>query len=173
MSLGDLGITKKNLKRAIVEALIFSPILLVASSLAIKSYLLHHVPLFYDRLYIDPFAIFKDPEDRTWQNWIVTNAIYCFFLIPIQEVLVRGGLQGFLEKFLEGRGRVLFSILISNLIFSSVHVFFSVYIAFSVFITGLYIGWGYSRTHNLFGCWISHVILGGGFLSIFGFYPLG
>ena len=58
------------------------------------------------------------------------------------------------------------AVLVSNLLFSAMHLFMSLEIALLVFIPGVYFGWLYSRTHNLLGVWIAHALVGTIGLSI-------
>jgi len=54
------------------------------------------------------------------------------------------------------------------LIFSTAHLFMSFQIGILVFVGGLYLGWLYSRTHNLVGVWVAHWLLGSWALSVVG-----
>ena len=134
----------------------------------IKWMLILFVPHFYGQSLFDPFALIQDPADRNWTYWLELNLVYVVFMIPLQELLARGGLQGLLERFLAGKHRVALSIFTSNLIFSSVHVFLSPYAAIGVFFVGCYVGILYARTHNLIGCCFAHAIAGVLALSVFG-----
>ena len=82
------------------------------------------------------------------------------FASPLQEFLVRGILQGTLEEFLIGKYRVLLAILISNLIFSFIHLPLSMFMVALTFFAGLFWGWLYSRQKSILGVSISHFILG-------------
>lgn len=166
--MSELGITKKNAKRSLIEGLIYAIPLSAAVGFLVKWSEMHISPYFAQRPFFDFFALIQNPDDQTWANWIQLNLLYCFFIIPLQEIMARGCLQGLLEKFLISKHRVILSILASNLIFSSLHVIFSVYFTFGVFFSGCIIGWLYSRTHNLLGCIVAHCIAGVFGLSILG-----
>jgi len=168
MPLREVGITLINWKRSLFEGIVFTIPIVAVSATAVKWVLMTFVPHYQGRPFFDPFALILDPSDRTWAYWMELNLVYWFIIIPVQELLSRGALQGLLERFLIGKHRIVLSILASNLIFSSVHVFFSPYIAFSVFIAGCYLGWLYSRSHNLLGCFVAHIIIGTVALSILG-----
>ncbi len=164
----EMGITTKNWEKSLFEGALFTLIIWIPIGLLFKWILLNYFPQYNGRPLFDPFALIHDPKDKTWHYWIGLNCLYVFFIVPIQELISRGCLQGLLEKFLIGKHRVLFSILMSNLLFSSVHVFFSDALAILVFIAGCYMGILFSRTHNLLGCWLAHSIIGVFFLSIIG-----
>jgi len=95
-----------------------------------------------------------------WQsNYLVQLAIYVV-LIPVQEFIARGILQGSLQEFLTGRSRVLKAILISNLLFSTFHLFVSPYFALLSFFPGMFWGWLYSRQRSLIAVTVSHTLIG-------------
>jgi membrane protease YdiL (CAAX protease family) len=102
-------------------------------------------------------------------KWWTFLFIYILIVVPLQEFVARGSLQGPLEEFLSSKYKVLLAILVSNLLFSTMHLFMSLEIALLTFIPGVYFGWLYSRTHNLLGVWIAHAIVGTIGLSIVGF----
>lgn len=168
MPLSELGVTLKNWKKSVFEGGVLALPLFFAVQFIIKIVLLKYSPEFQGRPLFDPFILIQDPIHHTWQYWIMLNAVYVFLIVPFQEILVRGCLQGLLEKFLAGKHRVLLAILASNLIFGSLHVFFSVSVGIEVTLTGIYIGWLYSRSHNLIGCCLAHSIMGILFFSVFG-----
>jgi membrane protease YdiL (CAAX protease family) len=91
-----------------------------------------------------------------------------FIAVPIQEIFTRGGLQGLFEKFLPGNYRVFTSIVLSNLLFSTVHIYLSHHVGIMVFIGGLYIGWIYSRTHSLISSIVAHSLQGSWVLTVVG-----
>ncbi len=160
------GLTTKKWKRSLLEGILFSiPFLLLVTGF--KYLLIQFIPFYHDRQLFEPFALIKDPADQTLQFWIIINALYWFF-IPAQELMARGALQGLLERFLTGERKVLMAILVSNLIFSTAHVYMSEWIALIAFTGGLFLGWLYSRTHNLIGVIISHGIIGTYTLGIVG-----
>jgi CRP/FNR family cyclic AMP-dependent transcriptional regulator len=89
-------------------------------------------------------------------------------LIPFQELVARGGLQGALEHFLVGRSRTWKAILGSNVIFSAGHLYISWGLSVAVFLPGLFWGWLYSRQRSLVGVSLSHLVLG-----FWAFYVVG
>jgi membrane protease YdiL (CAAX protease family) len=75
-----------------------------------------------------------------------------------------------LERLLTGKRRVISAIFTANLIFSAAHIFLAEAVAITVFIVGLYLGWLYSRTHNLLGVILAHCLVGVWGLSIVGLH---
>jgi membrane protease YdiL (CAAX protease family) len=69
-------------------------------------------------------------------------------------------MQGPLVRFLTGKHRNLWSILISNLAFGALHLQLSLQYGIIVFIIGCFWGWLYSRNPTLIGVCVSHIILG-------------
>ncbi|MBX7067482.1 MAG: cyclic nucleotide-binding domain-containing protein [Parachlamydiales bacterium] len=166
MPLEEVGITTTNLKASCIEGIAFSfPWMLFGVSLKLFLIYFNVIP---NKPLFDPYSIFPDPQHRTLSYWLISNAIYCLLFVPLQELLARGVLQGLLEKFLLAKHRVIISIVMSNLIFASIHVFFSVYFALIVLVFGMFLGWLYSRNHNLAGCSIAHALVGGFSFSVLG-----
>lgn len=162
--LSTFGLTFKNWKKAVVEGIVFT-IPFAGLILAVKWLLISYMPHYMGRPLIEGLAsMHTDP--KTWWTFI---AIYILLVAPLQEFLSRGGLQGPLEEFLSSKYKVPLAILVSNLLFSTLHLFMSLEIGLLVFIPGVYFGWLYSRSHNLLGVWIAHALVGTVGLSIVGF----
>ena len=162
--ISTFGLTLKNWKKALGEGIVFT-IPFAGIILILKWLLISHVPGYLGRPLIEGFtAMNADP--KTWWAFFF---IYIMIVAPLQEFLSRGGLQGPLEEFLSSKYKVPLAVLVSNLLFSTMHLFMSLEIALLTFIPGVYFGWLYSRTHNLLGVWIAHAIVGTVGLSIVGF----
>ena len=162
--LSTFGLTLANWKKAIVEGIVFTiPFGIVI--LALKWLLINHVSGYMGKPLIEGIAS-MNADPKTWWTFLF---IYVLIVAPLQEFLSRGGLQGPLEEFLSSKYKVPLAILVSNLLFSTMHLFMSLEIALLVFIPGVYFGWLYSRTHNLLGVWIAHALVGTIGLSIVGF----
>lgn len=167
LSWKEMGITTKNLRRSLFEGLFYS-LLPLAFIVLLKIFFINYVSPFQGRSLFEPYMMFLNPEHRTVGYWLLTNVAYCLVIVPIQELLVRGGIQQVLLKLLNNKHRVGLSILVSNLIFSSSHVFFSVQIGLIVFLLGLFLGWLYSRTQNLAGPILAHILIGLTTISLLG-----
>ncbi len=164
----SFGLTFTNLKRSVYEGIGFTCIIMVLI-VGMKWAFIHFIPAYEERSLIEPFALFKNPADHTMEVWLTLLVIYGLFVSPLQELMARGALQGLLEQFLTGEHKIFLSIIASNLIFSTAHLFMSFQIGILVFVGGLYLGWLYSRTHNLVGVWLAHWLLGSWALSVVGF----
>lgn len=164
----SFGFTLTNLKRSVYEGVGFTCIIMILI-VCLKWVLIQLIPAYEVRALIEPYALFKNPTDHTMQVWLALFAIYGLFVAPLQELMARGALQGLLEQFLTGEHKVFLSIIASNLIFSTAHLFMSFQIGLLVFVGGLYLGWLYSRTHNLVGVWVAHWLMGSWALSVVGF----
>lgn len=164
----SFGLTFTNLKRSVYEGVGFTCIIMVLI-IVLKWVLIYFIPTYEGRSLIEPYALFKNSADHTIGVWLTLFVIYGLFVSPLQELMARGALQGLLEQFLAGQHRVLLAIIASNLIFSTAHLFMSFQIGILVFVGGLYLGWLYSRTHNLVGVWLAHWLLGSWALSVVGF----
>ncbi len=162
--LSTFGLTLNNWKKAIFEGVVFT-IPFAAVIMAVKGILISYVPHYMGRPLIEGLTS-MNADPKTWWTFL---AIYILLIAPLQEFLSRGGLQGPLEEFLSSKYKVPLAILVSNLLFSTMHLFMSLEIGLLVFIPGVYFGWLYSRTHNLLGVWIAHALVGTVGLAIVGF----
>jgi hypothetical protein len=159
--LKTFGLTLDNWKKAIFEGVVFTiPFTIII--LAVKYLLINFISSYAGRPLIEGFTA-MNAEPKTWWTFLF---IYWLLVAPLQELLSRGGLQGPLEEFLSSKHKAALAILVSNLLFSAMHLFMSLQIALLVFIPGIYFGWLYSRTHNLLGVWIAHALVGTIGLSI-------
>jgi CRP/FNR family cyclic AMP-dependent transcriptional regulator len=166
LPLETFGLTLKNWKRSLYEGILYSiPFMLVPTF--IKLGMIYFIPSYQEHDLFEPFALITDPANHTIKFWILINTIYWLF-VPAQELMARGALQGPLANFLTGKRKVLVSILVSNLIFSTAHVYISELVAIAALIGGLFQGWLYSRSHNLIGVTVSHAILGTWTLGVLG-----
>lgn len=145
--LKDLGITTKNWRQATYESILYTIPILVAFTF-IKFLFVEFIPRYS---HLPVFDI--DPS-------VVLGLGYIFLIVPIQELLSRGILQGSLNRFLISQHKEWYSIIISNLIFSAFHTFISPIFAFISFLSGLYYGWLYARHKTLLGPWIAHSLTG-------------
>jgi CRP-like cAMP-binding protein len=164
MPLHEVGITTRHLGLSLKEGFLLAlpPIFL---GVMVKWAIVHSSP---ERALIEVYANIQDPAHQNWRYWLLFNASYWFLMVPVQELLVRGVLQGLLERLLTGKRRLWSAIVVSNLIFSATHVFFSPLLAFSVLLGGMWLGWIYSRTYNLAGVSLAHAMMGTAGFSIVG-----
>jgi membrane protease YdiL (CAAX protease family) len=139
----------------------------------IKILEIKYLPSFAGRPVFEPLAIVSpgivDPLTR-WLIWWLTFVMYGFFICPIEELMARGGLQGCLNQFLTGKYKVITSILISNLIFGTIHLYISRELAIASIVTGVFFGWLYSRHNNIIGVAMSHAMIGIWALCVVGLF---
>ena len=147
------GLTATNWRPALGEAMAWTFPILVLALAAKWLTILHpaysHVSLFSGRMAQNP----------TYGPYLLQLCIYVA-LVPVQEFLARGVLQGSLQEFLTGRNVAWKAILISNLLFSTLHVHVSPSFALGTFVPGIFWGWLYSRHRTLIGVIVSHILIG-------------
>lgn len=91
-------------------------------------------------------------------------------LVPLQEFLARGAIQGPLTEMLTGspRRRTFWAVLVSNTLFAITHLHLTFTYSGAAFVGGLLWGWIYARQRSLVGPVVSHVLIG-----VFTLYVLG
>jgi len=95
--------------------------------------------------------------------------LYALF-VPAQEFVARCGIQAPLFAFLDGSEltRRTWAILVSNFAFAAAHAHTNPTFALASFIPGIFWGWLFARTHSLLAVSVSHVIVGGAGIFVFG-----
>ncbi|EHL29089.1 cyclic nucleotide-binding domain-containing protein [Legionella drancourtii] len=160
LPLKHFGITLQDWPKKIVQALIYSlPIMMLF--VLIKAYLVYfganpqHVAVF------SGFSEGIVDGTFSWQFYLMLIFLYTLFS-PIQELIARCALQSTFFSFLPGNEmfRKWNAILLSNLIFSSVHSHLSLMFATLTFIPGLYWGWLFYKQHSFIGVSIAHIVVG-------------
>lgn len=163
LPLNQFGLTFNNWKKSIAEAVLGSLAFCVFLVVA-KWLIIHTIPYFK----YTPLFIITDPTIHFTSSTLLAIIIYSIFTSPLQEFIARGCLQSSLQTFLTHKNKTITAILASNLMFSTVHIYISLQVSLLAFITGLFLGWLYSRGHSLIGPWIAHVLIG-----IWGFWIVG
>lgn len=141
---------KKHLNTAWWWSVAFMAVITLLKALAIQV-----VPAFQNTPLFDFHRFYQD-------NWLTLVLIKFFYvsLAPIQELIVRGILQGGMQHFLTGKNTVLRSIVLSNLIFASGHLLANIWFAIMTLIPGLFWGALYARQGTLTGVSFSHIVIG-------------
>jgi len=124
----------------------------------------HHMSVFA------PANISLDGQQQvSWLAYGVIVVIYALF-VPAQEFVARCGIQAPLYAFLGGSEIVRQScaILVSNFAFAAAHAHTNPTFALASFIPGIFWGWLFARTHSLLAVSVSHVIIGGSGIFLFG-----
>lgn len=160
LSFKSFGITFANWKKSTQKAILYSLPLMVLAVI-FKWLQITLIPEYSHRSLFEPFSLIKATGIPLYLIWANTLLFYALFVAPVEEFMIRGVLQSCLEFFLLGKHKVLLAILVSNLLFSSLHIYLSPSIAFIAFFTGLFFGWLYhSINKNLLAVSISHALLG-------------
>jgi membrane protease YdiL (CAAX protease family)/CRP-like cAMP-binding protein len=109
----------------------------------------------------------KVSTSATWY-WLAFT-IY-LLLTPMQEFVARSGIQAPLYAFLHGseQKRRWCSIIASNLVFTAGHAHISLAFALAAFLPGILWGWLFAKTNSLAAAALSHLIVGGAGIFIFG-----
>ena len=90
-------------------------------------------------------------------------------LVPLQEFVARGALQGPLQRFLVGPHATALAIVIADALFTASHLYLSTTFALIALFPGLLWGWLYSRHGTLVAPIVSHVLIGWWTLFVLGF----
>lgn len=166
------GLTTKNWRVSIVESMLFTIILCFLVQM-VKWILVSTTDAYMGQPLFSPYITINPQRTTVGLSegalWLIIFTVYCLVISPLQELIVRGGLQGPLEIFLTGRYVKTKAILVSNIMFSTTHLFMGINISLLVFLAGLYFGWLYSRHHTLIGVIIAHAMLGTWTTMVVGF----
>lgn len=92
---------------------------------------------------------------------LVSLSVYTYILIAaLQEWICRGVFLTSIASLMPGRTRPLAAIVISSLVFSTLHLHYSASLAVVALLTGIVWGWLFLKYRNLAGPIVSHFILG-------------
>ncbi len=147
------GLTMKNWGKVTLQAIIYTtPILLLLACL--KWVLITHFSQF-EHL---PFIAFK-PPDQTVVEALIFGFMY-IITVPVQEFIIRGGIQTCFRNFFLGPNRVYLAILTSNLLFELLHTVKNLPLAVGTFILGFFWGALFEQQKSLIGVTVSHILIG-------------
>jgi CRP-like cAMP-binding protein len=154
------GLTLANWRPALVESLAATAgvcaLIVALKWIGMSLAVLPARPLF------EPFAALNaaaTPPEWRPALWLMMAGLYSLHA-PFQEFVVRGCLQGAMQRFLSGPSAGTVSIIGSNLVFSAFHLFISMGFAVVTFLPGLLWGWLYRRHGTLVGVAVSHLLIG-------------
>ncbi len=161
--LSQFGLTIKNWQRTVSESIVFTiPILVLITLIKwlatkfISTY--HNIPLF--DLHGGVVHTRLVGTSKGTIIWFETMFLYACIIAPLQEWVVRGIYQGGLSMFLNNKHRHLIAIIVTNMVFSTVHLMYSISIVELSFIGGLFWGWLFYRQKTILGVSISHAMIG-------------
>lgn len=154
------GLTLNKWKKNALEGLLFTlPILFLG--VLIKVLLIAYVPRF------NSLTIFNPNLGNPAAFTMVYLLPFIYALAtPLQEFVARGTLQSCIGVALSGKNKVLWSIIVANLLFAAFHAYLSPVFALAAFLGGIFWGWLYARQGSLVGCSISHALIGVFFLTV-------
>jgi CRP-like cAMP-binding protein/membrane protease YdiL (CAAX protease family) len=106
----------------------------------------------------------------SYSSWYWAALVIYLLLTPMQEFVARAGVQAPLYAFLHGSEskRRWISIMAANLVFTAGHAHISLAFAMAAFLPGILWGWLFARTNSLLAATVSHIIVGGTGLFLFG-----
>jgi CRP-like cAMP-binding protein len=154
LPLAAYGFTLAGWRRKTAEAIALS-IPIIALIIGVKALVIEFMPSMQGRPLLDLGA-----ASGLSAGALVLYAVLYAIVTPVQEACARGGIQGSLQMFLTGRHRILQAIVLSNLMFSLVHIHMSVLYAAMVFPVGLFWGWLFHRHGSLVSVSVSHALIG-------------
>jgi membrane protease YdiL (CAAX protease family) len=147
LPLTEFGITAEGWKRAVPEALAVS-IAVIAALCLFKIWLNAVLP-----------ATFREAELFNPSYFDLTYVTY-IVVAPLQEFISRGTVQGTLQRLFAGRRSWFSAILVTSLLFGSLHVYASINLAVAAVLTSWLWGWMYYRQKTLVGVSLSHFLIG-------------
>ncbi|MBN2255315.1 MAG: CPBP family intramembrane metalloprotease, partial [Deltaproteobacteria bacterium] len=104
-------------------------------------------------------GIFRETEIISFGYFGISYITY-IIVAPLQEFIARGTVQSTLERLFSGRHRGFLAILVTSLLFGSLHVYSSIPLAVSALLTSWLWGWMYNRQQTLAGVSLSHFLIG-------------
>lgn len=171
MPLRKFGFNLLRWKKSLRESLCWTFIFLAVITL-FKYLLITFAPKFQAISLFDLTAITHIPNfsfaTHGISQWLIPLMLYVVF-VPVQEFIVQGAFQSPILRFLMGKYRVLFSVILADLLMASLHVDLSFHYAMAVLIPGLMWAILYVRQHSLLGVSVSHILTGVWCLWILGF----
>ncbi len=161
--LKTFGLTLENWRQSVKESLLWTIVFMIGM-IPFKWVVISTIPSLANHSVIEGDVI---DIGLTMQAKIGFFVLYLVF-VPLQEFIVRGALQSSFEEFLVTPYKIIWAIVLSNVLFATTHFFVSMTLGFLTLIPGFLWGWLYSKHRTLVGVIISHELIG-----IWGLYVLG
>jgi CRP/FNR family transcriptional regulator, cyclic AMP receptor protein len=166
----SFGLTLHNWRPAVREALLWT-VPMCALATLMKLALLWGSASFADQRLFNLSGVL-DPR-TPWSEIQVSLVLALLYAaaVPLQEFIVRGGLQTSLQRFEVGPSATVRAIVISNALFASSHLHLALGFAIFTFVPGLLWGVLYARQGSLVGVSVSHILCGWFVFLVLGFEP--
>jgi membrane protease YdiL (CAAX protease family) len=163
------GIQTANWRGALGFSVLVS-LAFIATGAALKLILIHTTESF------SHLSLFGVADVKVNMHQVMMSPFYWLavglylVLTPIQEFVARCCLQAPLHAFITGSEprRLVWSILVSNLVFAAAHSHISFAFAIAAFVPGIFWGWIFARTNSLIAASASHFMIGGAGIFLFG-----
>ena len=159
------GLTLVGWRRSLRESLIASAAFMLFA-VGVKLVVVRVFPSMAGKPLIDIEGSFTDyAVPFSWASWWLYVTLYSLFS-PIQEFVVRGGIQSALQQFLSAgsdhptTAHRWMANLIANCAFAAVHTHISISFALMAFFPGVLWGWLYARQPTILGIALSHILIG-------------
>jgi len=167
--LSFFGLQLRNWRPALAFSLRVSAIFLLVF-IGLKWLLIHTTDSFANVPLIDGADVSVDGHSVPSSTWYWIALVVYLLLTPMQEFVARSGIQAPLYAFLHGSEfkRRWASILASNLVFAAAHAHISLAFAVAAFLPGMLWGWIFVRTNSLMAATVSHILIGGAGMFLFG-----
>lgn len=163
------GLRLDNWRQALPFAAVWSAVF-IAIMVAIKWLLIASLPQLHGLSVVSFADVRIGGAGIINGGWYWIAAIIYLLLTPVQEFVARAGIQAPLYAFLQGsefrRGGL--SIVVSNFVFSAVHAHIGLAFALASFVPGIFWGWIFLRTNSLLAASLSHLMVGGTGIFLFG-----
>ncbi|HEY5511109.1 MAG TPA: type II CAAX endopeptidase family protein [Prolixibacteraceae bacterium] len=145
LPLSEFGLTLKNWPRAVKESL-------VATIAAILLGALLKIVLVRFNLSDNTYIIRLSNLEWSFAFYII--------VAPLQEFLGRGVVQGTLQRIVPGKNGGLMAIVLTSLVFGTLHLYISAPFALASIAGSFLWGWLYLRHNTIVGISISHLFIG-------------
>ncbi len=154
LPLSEFGLTLKKWPKAIKESLYATIVAIICATL-LKWFLISFNLI--DNTYIVRFSNIE------WS--------FAFYILvaPLQEFLGRGVVQGTLQRIVPGKYGWLMAIILTSLVFGTLHLYISTSFALASMVGSFLWGWLYLRHGTITGVSISHLIIGL-YMGLLGFF---
>lgn len=137
LDIRSMGITKKNLKGALIRACVVC-VLVFLAMLALK--------------------LIKNPGQPIF-NWKNYDYFYVFTSV-LQEFLARGFLLTTLLRINRSKNKTHIAVICSSLMFTSLHLYYGFYYMIGAGILSLILGYCYIKDENIWGVSLIHFVFG-------------